>query len=99
MRSELLSYGLMGMLAIGLLVAAFTDIRRRTITNWLNLTIALGAPLFWWASGARLVPDVTWQLGIAVLTFVVTAGLLPCAQWAAATSSCWPAAACSSAGS
>jgi len=65
----------MGMLAIGLLVAAFTDIRRRTITNWLNLTIALGAPLFWWASGARLVPDVTWQLGIAVLTFVVTAGL------------------------
>ena len=75
MRSELLSYGLMGMLAIGLLVAAFTDIRRRTITNWLNLSIALGAPLFWWASGLKLMPDIAWQLGVAALTFVVTAGL------------------------
>ena len=75
MRSEILSYGLMGALAIGLLIAAYTDMRRRQITNWLNLAIALAAPLFWWASGLDLLPGVAWQVGIAVLTFVVTAGL------------------------
>jgi prepilin peptidase CpaA len=46
-----ISYGLLIALAIALVVAAFTDIRRRQIDNWLNGAIALGAPLFWWASG------------------------------------------------
>ena len=39
-------YVLLGGLAIALLVAAFTDIRRRQIDNWLNLGIAATAPLF-----------------------------------------------------
>ncbi len=68
-------YLLLGALAIGLLVAAFTDIRRRQIDNWLNAAIALGAPLFWWASGLSLWPDVAWQVGIAALTFAVLAVL------------------------
>jgi len=46
-----LTYGLLGLLAIALLVAAVTDIRRRQIDNWLNGGIALAAPLFWWACG------------------------------------------------
>ena len=62
-------YLLLGGLAIALLVAAFTDIRRRQIDNWLNAAIALGAPLFWWASGLSLWPDVAWQIGVAVVTF------------------------------
>lgn len=75
MRSEFLSYGLIGALAIALLFAAFTDFKRRQIDNWLNGVIALAAPAFWWASGLSLWPGVGWQLGIAVLTFAITAGL------------------------
>jgi len=62
-------------LAIALLVAAFTDIRRRQIDNWLNAAIALAAPLFWWASGLHLWPDVALQLGVAAVTFLALAGL------------------------
>ncbi len=68
-------YVLLGCLAIGLLIAAFTDIRRRQIDNWLNAAIALGAPLFWWATGLKLWPDVGWQLGVAAITFAITAAL------------------------
>ena len=75
MRSESLSYGLIGALAIALLVAAFTDIKRRQIDNWLNAAIAIAAPAFWWASGLSLWPDAGVQLGLALATFVVTAGL------------------------
>jgi len=75
LRSELITYGLLGALAIGLLTAAFTDLRRRQIDNWLNAAVALAAPAFWWASGLDLWPDVAWQLGIAALTFLVCAGL------------------------
>lgn len=62
-------------LATLLLVAAFTDIRRRQIDNWLNLAVAIGAPLFWWTSGLSLWPDIGIQLGMALATFVVLAGL------------------------
>ena len=75
MQGGYFSYGLLGILAIALLIAAFTDLRRRQIDNWLNLAIALGAPLFWWASGLSLWPGVAWQLGIAAGSFVVLAGL------------------------
>ena len=68
-------YGLVGALAIALLVAAFTDIRRRQIDNWLNAAVAAGAPLFWWATGLTLWPGVALQLALAVITFFVLAGL------------------------
>ena len=51
MQGELLSYGLLGALAIALLIAAITDWQRRQIDNWLNIAIAVGAPLFWITSG------------------------------------------------
>lgn len=75
MRSEFLSYGLIGGLAIALLVAACTDFRRRQIDNWLNAAIAIGAPLFWWASGLSLWPGVGAQLGVSLVTFAATAAL------------------------
>ncbi len=62
-------------MAIALLFAAFTDIRRRQIDNWLNLSIALAAPLFWWASGLSLWPEVAMQFGVAIAAFAVFAGL------------------------
>ena len=50
MQVGYLSYGLLAALAIALLIAAFTDLRRRQIDNWLTAAIALGAPLFWFAT-------------------------------------------------
>jgi prepilin peptidase CpaA len=70
-----LQYGLLAALAIALVIAAITDIRSRQIANWLNAAIALGAPLFWWTSGLALWPDIAIQLGIALATFAVCAGL------------------------
>ena len=72
---SLISYGLLAGLAIALVFAAFSDIRSRTIANRLNLAIALGAPVFWWASGLSLWPGVAIQLGVALAAFAVFAGL------------------------
>lgn len=74
MQGGFLAYGLLCALAIALLVAAFTDLRRRQIDNWLNAAVALGAPLFWYACGLTL-GEIAWQLGIALAAFVVLAGL------------------------
>lgn len=62
-------YLLLGALAIALLVAAITDIRRRQIDNWLNGAIVLAAPLYWWAADFSLWPDVAYQLGLALAVF------------------------------
>ena len=70
-----LRYLLLGALAIALVVAACTDIKRRQIDNWLNGAIAAGAPLYWWASGLTLWPGVAWQLGVAALTLIILAVL------------------------
>ncbi|NCP12623.1 MAG: peptidase [Sphingomonadales bacterium] len=70
-----ISYGLLIALAIALVFAAFTDLRRRQIDNWLNGGIALAAPAFWWASGLSLWPDVAIQLGVALAAFALFAGL------------------------
>jgi prepilin peptidase CpaA len=75
MLTSTIHYGLLIALAIALVVAAFTDIRSRQISNWLNGAIALGAPLFWWSSGLSLWPDVAAQLGVALAAFVLLAGL------------------------
>lgn len=75
MLEEPFKYGLLGMLAIALVIAAFTDLRSRRIGNWLTGAIAIGAPLFWWASGLSLWPEVAMQLGVALATFAVLAGL------------------------
>ena len=75
MLGDYLHYGLLVALAIALVVAAFTDWRRRQIDNWLNLGIALAAPLFWWASGLDLWPGVALQFGVGVAAFAVFASM------------------------
>ena len=70
-----LHYGLLVALAIALLVAAATDWRRRQIDNWLNLAIAVGAPVFWWASGLSLWPGVALQVGVGLAAFAVFAAM------------------------
>jgi prepilin peptidase CpaA len=74
MQGGIFTYGLLAALAIALLVAAFTDIQRRQIDNGLNAAIALGAPLFWLATGLAL-PDIGWQLAVTAASFVAFAAM------------------------
>ncbi len=74
MQGGIITYALLGALATGLLIAAFTDLRRREIDNWLTGAIALAAPLFWLASGLSL-SAVGIQFAIALTTFVILTGL------------------------
>ena len=69
MFDDPITYGLLAALAIALLVAAYTDIKSRRIANWLNAAIALGAPVFWIASGYAFWPEIVIQLGLAVAVF------------------------------
>ena len=79
MPSGAFSYALLLALAIALIVAAFTDLKRREIDNTLNLAIAMAAPLWWWSMGFGWI-DVAWQVGLAVLTFVVACALFAMRQ-------------------
>lgn len=71
MLDDPFKYMLLAALAAALLTAAFTDLRSRRIANWLNAGIALGAPLFWYACGLALWPDVASQIGVALATFTL----------------------------
>jgi prepilin peptidase CpaA len=75
MDSETFIYLLWGGLAIALIVAAVTDLLKRHISNWLNLGIALAAPLFWIVSGMTLWPEMIGQIGLAAIIFTIFAGL------------------------
>lgn len=68
-------YGLLIALAIALLFAAFTDIRSRIISNWVNIAIAVMAPAFWWASGLSIWPEMVWQLGFALAVSGILIGI------------------------
>lgn len=69
MSGGIFSYALLAALATALLVAAFTDFRRREIDNWLNAAIVLAAPLWWLAMGFGWM-DIGFQIGLAGVTFV-----------------------------
>ncbi|MDQ3078928.1 MAG: prepilin peptidase [Pseudomonadota bacterium] len=64
---------LCALLAIILLWAAIVDIRTRRIANRLNLTIALMAPLFWWATGTDLWPDAAIRVAVAMSVYLLFA--------------------------
>ncbi|MEQ1509228.1 MAG: prepilin peptidase [Sphingopyxis sp.] len=62
-------------MTIMLAIAAGFDLKSRIIPNWLNLMIALVAPLAWWAQGLDLWPDIAWQIGAALAIFAAFAAL------------------------
>lgn len=66
----LLASALLSSLVFALILAAITDIHSRKITNRLNASIALGAPLFWYASGLSLL-QISLYLGVAILALIV----------------------------
>jgi prepilin peptidase CpaA len=63
------SSALLILLALLLVRVSVTDLRSRTISNRLNLVIALLAIPFWWVVGLPLWPGVAVQLGLAVVVF------------------------------
>ncbi|WP_114951973.1 A24 family peptidase [Sphingosinicella terrae] len=69
-----LAWILLALLALLLLAACWWDLRTRTIPNPLNVTVALLAIPFWWATGLAAWPDAAMQVGVALLVFVVFAG-------------------------
>ena len=56
-------------LAIALFVSIYTDIRYRLIYNKVTFAIALGAPLFWYATGGFNLSDIGMHLLTAAITF------------------------------
>lgn len=64
---------LLGVLALLLIVAAVVDVRTFTISNRLNLTVALLAPLYWWSAQLPLWPDIGIQVAIAAGVFALLA--------------------------
>ena len=73
MTNEILVDALCALLAVMLLWAAVVDIRTFTISNRLNLSIALLAPLFWWATGTDFWPDAALRVGVAIGVFLLFA--------------------------
>lgn len=66
---------LLGVLALLLLIGAVTDWQRRSIDNWLTATIALAAPLYWWATGLGGWADIAFQIGLGATVFAIGVGL------------------------
>ena len=60
-------------LALILIVAAVIDVRTFTISNRLNLAVALLAPVYWWSVGLQLWPAVAVQVVVALAVFVLLA--------------------------
>lgn len=75
-----LSGGLLATLGLLLVAAGLEDIRTREIANWKNAVIALLAPLWWWANGLTLWPEVAVIAGIAVAVFALFVGAFALGQ-------------------
>jgi prepilin peptidase CpaA len=61
------------LLVVLLLIAAWGDIRTRTIPNWLNGAVAILAIGWWWAEGMGLYPEIAMRIAIAVAVFILFA--------------------------
>ena len=70
--------GVMAVLALLLVIAAVVDVRTFTISNRLNLTVALLAPLYWLSIALSPWPGVAVQLAAGAGVFA----LLACAFYA-----------------
>jgi prepilin peptidase CpaA len=64
---------LLGLLAILLLVAAVIDVRTFTISNSLNLSIALLAPIYWLSIAMPIWPGAAIQLAVGAGVFTLLA--------------------------
>ena len=65
---------MLGLLAAMLVWIAVIDVKTYTISDGLNLAIALLAPLYWWSAEVPLWPDAAIRVGVALLVFSLFAG-------------------------
>ena len=77
MDQPILIYVLLGSLAIGLLISAYTDIRHRLILNAVTAPIALAAPLYWYAIGEFSLIGIGLHLAIAAAVFHLFRAFVP----------------------
>lgn len=66
-----LHISLLALLALLLVSAGIEDARQRTIANWKNAVIAALAVPWWLANGMALWPDITIQIGVAVIVLAL----------------------------
>ncbi len=64
---------LLGLLAVLLVVAAVIDVRTFTISNKLNLTVALLAPIYWLSVSLPIWPHAAIQLALGAGVFALLA--------------------------
>jgi prepilin peptidase CpaA len=64
---------LLALLAATLLWIAVVDVKTRTISNWVNLAIALVAPVYWLSAGVPLLPDAGFRVAAGVAVFLLFA--------------------------
>ena len=65
---------LLGLLAAILVWIAIVDVRTYTISDRLNIAIALMAPLYWWSAGVAFWPDAALRIATGLLVFILFAG-------------------------
>lgn len=65
---------LLGLLTAILMWIAIVDVRTYTISDRLNLAIALLAPAYWWSAGVPLWPDAAIRVGVGIAVFLLFAG-------------------------
>lgn len=75
MEQNFVPIALLFLLAALLVWAAVTDIQSRLISNRLNATIALLAPVYWLSIGLPLWPDVLIQIGLGLGILAIFATL------------------------
>ena len=75
MGSGILQPLLLIVLILLLVSAGIEDVRTRTIGNAKNVAIALLAPVWWWACGMPVWPDMAIQLTAALVVFGLFIGL------------------------
>jgi len=71
--TQLLPEIMIGVLALLLLAAAVIDVRTLTISNRLNLAVALLAPVFWLSIGLPLWPNAAAQVAVGAGVFALLA--------------------------
>jgi prepilin peptidase CpaA len=64
---------LLGLLAATLVWIAVVDVRTYTISNGINLAIALLAPVYWLSAGVPLLPDAGFRVLAAIAVFLLFA--------------------------
>jgi len=62
---------LLAILALILVAAAVIDVRTFTISNRLNLTVALLAPFYWWSIALPLWPGIALHVAVAAGVFLL----------------------------